>query len=277
MKTVLPAFFKKIRPLPHTFCVPDTIKPSIGDIPSYVEQLPLEKLLEDCDLVLSFGGDGTMLMTARLIGHHAIPILGVNLGGLGFLTASSIDSAIDNIDRFFRKDLIVEPRTLLRLDVDQLEKPVFLLNDFVADKAGFSRLIQIRVDVDDRLLNSYLADGLIIATPTGSTAYSLANGGPIVNPMTNAFVINPICPHTLSNRPIIISDSSKIRISVKSEQGEFNIFGDGNMIGKFPLETKVLLSKADFKVHLVQTPSHEFFTILREKLGWGENFRLLNR
>jgi NAD+ kinase len=277
MKSVLPAFFEKIRPLKHTFCVSDRLTDTLGDIPAHIVQMPIEEMLEESDLVLSFGGDGTMLMTARMIGDRSIPILGINLGGLGFLTASSIEESIGHIAKFFNGELVVEPRLLLKLDIDRLDDPVYLLNDFVADKAGFSRMIQITVDVDDRLLNSYLADGLIIATPTGSTAYSLANGGPIVNPTTNAFVINPICPHTLSNRPIIISDSAEIRIAVKSELGAFNVFGDGHMIGKFPLDTKVVLSKADFMVNLVQTPSHEFYTILREKLGWGENFRKLNR
>ncbi len=277
IKSVLPAFFEKIRPLSHTFCVSDNLHTTLGKIPDHIQQLPPDQLLHECDLVLSFGGDGTMLMTARLIGPNSIPILGINLGGLGFLTASSIEQALDNMERFFSRELKVEPRSLLKLDADQLNKPVYLLNDFVADKAGFSRLIQINVDVDGLLLNSYLADGLIIATPTGSTAYSLANGGPIVAPMTNAFVINPICPHTLSNRPIIISDAANIRITVQSELGKFNVFGDGNMIGNFPHNTEVFLSRAEFDVHLVQTPSHEFYTILREKLGWGENFRVFNR
>lgn len=277
IKEVLPDFLEKIRSLPYTFYVENTLKNTLGKIPSHVRQEPIAQLLENCDLVLSFGGDGTMLMTARLIRDREIPILGVNLGGLGFLTASAVDDAIDNIEGYFKKRLDVEPRTVLNLEIEDLMEPVFLLNDFVVDKAGFSRLIQVSVEVNDLLLNSYLADGLIISTPTGSTAYSLANGGPIVTPETNAFVINPICPHTLSSRPIIISDTSKIRIRVESELTRFNVFGDGNIIGNFTHDKKMRLSKAGFRIRLVQTPSHEFYTILREKLGWGESFRLFPR
>ena len=277
IKDVLPDFFEKIRSLPYAFCVEDTLIKTLTTIPSHITQEPVAKLLESCDLVLSFGGDGTMLMTARLIRDREIPILGVNLGGLGFLTASSVEDVIDNINGYFKQELNVEPRSVLKLEIEDQKEHLFLLNDFVVDKAGFSRLIQVTVEVDDRLLNSYLADGLIISTPTGSTAYSLANGGPIVTPETNAFVINPICPHTLSSRPIIISDTSKIRIRVESELARFNVFGDGNIIGNFSHDKEMRLSKAGFRIHLVQTPSHEFYTILREKLGWGESFRLFPR
>jgi len=277
IKKVLPVFFEEIRSLPYTFCVDDTLLNTLDIIPPHIRQEPVAQLLQDCDLVLSFGGDGTMLMTARLIRDREIPILGVNLGGLGFLTASSVEDATANIDGYFKQKLNVEPRSVLKLEIDDLKEPVYLLNDFVVDKAGFSRLIQVSVEVDDLLLNSYLADGLIISTPTGSTAYSLANGGPIVTPETNAFVINPICPHTLSSRPIIISDTSKIRIRVESKLARFNVFGDGNIIGNFTHDKEMRLSKAGFSIRLVQTPSHEFYTILREKLGWGESFRLFPR
>jgi NAD+ kinase len=220
-------------------------------------------------LIASFGGDGTLLHTAQIIGNYEIPILGINLGGLGFLTSSTIEKAWTHIDDFFKKKLKVEQRSVLKLNIDR-QPPHYFLNDFVIDKAGFSRLITIRTEVEGYLLNSYIADGIIISTPTGSTAYSLANGGPIVVPSTNSFIINPICPHTLSNRPIIISDELKIAIHIESEQGKFNIFGDGQMIGTFPLQTEIRLHKAEHCVRLVQTPEHEFFTILREKLGWGE-------
>jgi len=232
----------------------------------FVEHTTLLKLVQ---LITSFGGDGTLLHTAQFVGKNEIPILGINLGGLGFLTSSSIEKAWQHIENFFQKKLKVEKRTLLKLVIDRQE-PKYFLNDFVIDKAGFSRLITIRTEVEGFLLNSYIADGIIISTPTGSTAYSLANGGPIVVPSTNSFIINPICPHTLSNRPIIISDELKISIRVQSAHGKFNIFGDGQMIGTFPLETEIYLQKAEYCVHLVQTPEHEFFTILREKLGWGE-------
>jgi NAD+ kinase len=226
-------------------------------------------MLNSVELIASFGGDGTLLNSAKLVGHREIPILGINLGGLGFLTSSSSDKAWQHIGSFFSGRLKVEKRSLLKLTLNG-SAPRYFLNDLVIDKAEFARLIHIRTEVEGALLNSYMADGLIISTPTGSTAYSLANGGPIVVPSTHSFIINPICPHTLSNRPIIISDELTISIRIQSEHGKFNIFGDGQMIGTFPLSTDIRLQKAEYHVHLVQTPEHEFFTILREKLGWGE-------
>jgi NAD+ kinase len=250
------------------------LKTILKRIPSHIELVSKDELLNAAHLIASFGGDGTILRTAEMVGGKAIPILGINLGGLGFLTASSVEKAETHIKNFFKNKLQVEKRSLLQLSIDK--EPIIrcFLNDFVVDKAGFSRLIKITTYVNDKMLNSYVADGLIISTPTGSTAYSLANGGPIVVPSTNAFIINPICPHTLSNRPIIISDESKISIQIESEIGKFNVFGDGQMIGCYPLDTHISLEKAKYHINLVQTPEHEFFTILREKLGWGENFRI---
>jgi NAD+ kinase len=240
-----------------------------ADIPATADCVDMGTLLKSVQLIASFGGDGTLLHTAQLVGNYEIPILGINLGGLGFLTSSSIEKACTHLDDFFQGKLKVEQRSVLKLTVDR-SKPRYFLNDIVIDKAGFSRLITIRTEVAGQLLNYYLADGIIISTPTGSTAYSLANGGPIVAPTTNSFIINPICPHTLSNRPIIIADEFEICIHVESEHGKFNIFGDGQMIGTFPLQTEISLRKAEHFVRLVQTPEHEFFMILREKLGWGE-------
>jgi NAD+ kinase len=234
-------------------------------------------MLEKSQLITSFGGDGTILSTAQLVGDKKIPIMGVNAGGLGFLTASGPKQAVKHLDLFFDNKLSVEERSVLKMEVSGYSETKYFLNDFVADKAGFSRLINITTFVDEKFLNEYVADGLIVSTPTGSTAYSLANGGPIVVPLTNSFIINPICPHTLSNRPIVIPDKTTISLRVKSELGEFNIFGDGTKIGTFSHDKKVTLSKADFAIQLVQTPEHEFYTILREKLGWGETIRRSNR
>ena len=167
---------------------------------------------------------------------------------------------------------IPEKRAVLEVTIEGEKDIYFLLNDLVVDKAGFSRLIKISTYIDNKFLNSYMADGLIISTPTGSTAYSLANGGPIVAPLTNTFIINPICPHTLSNRPIVVSDRTAIILNVESEKREFNVFGDGLRIGTYSQGTAVSLKKAKYFVHLVQVPDQEFYTILREKLGWGGDF-----
>jgi len=274
IKLALANFFEEIKDSQYKFLAGYDVKGILEKIPPHVEFVAMDDLLGLSHIVASFGGDGTILRSAEIIADREIPIIGVNLGGLGFLTASSLEKAKLHIDDYFNNRLIVEDRSLLKLNIGDEEKSTYLLNDFVVDKAGFSRLIKIITYVDEKLLNSYIADGLIISTPTGSTAYSLANGGPIVVPLTDTFIINPICPHTLSNRPIVISDKSAISIAIESEMGKFNVFGDGQFIGTLPQETKIHLRKADFRVHLVQTPEHEFYTILREKLGWGEDFRL---
>lgn len=277
IRRVLPDFFKEIDKSKHIILVPEIVKSLFPDLSKHIEVVSEQELLKRSELIASFGGDGTILRNANFIGDLEIPILGINLGGLGFLTASSVAMAKTHIDEFFENQLNVEKRAVLKVKIEDVDKEYFLLNDLVVDKAGFSRLINITTHVDSRLLNSYIADGLIISTPTGSTAYSLANGGPIVVPLTNAFIINPICPHTLSNRPIVISDNAKITLDIESEQGIFNVFGDGQMIGTYSVGTRILLQKADYCVHLVQVPEQEFYTILREKLGWGEDFRNKNK
>lgn len=277
IKEVLSVFFNQVSDSDHLYLVPGYIKSILPSLPVHIQVVDEHNLLDECDLVASFGGDGTILRNARLIGDRETPILGVNLGGLGFLTTTSIEYAESHIDEFFRGELDVEKRTALMVNIEGDSESYYLLNDLVIDKAGFSRLIKITVKVDDKLLNSYIADGLIISTPTGSTAYSLANGGPIVVPLTNAIIINPICPHTLSNRPIVISDSARISMNVDSEHGKYNVFGDGQMIGTYSLEKKVSLQKAGYHVNLVQVPEQEFYTILREKLGWGEDIRQKNK
>jgi NAD+ kinase len=277
IKDVLPVFLKEVEHSGHVFQIPDYFPSVLSTIPEQINIINQEKLLDSSDLIISFGGDGTILRNARLIGNRQKPILGINLGGLGFLTASSLKMALRHIEAYFEGQLDVEKRTILQVSIDGEKDDHFLLNDLVVDKAGFSRLIKITTHIDDNLLNSYMADGLLISTPTGSTAYSLANGGPIVVPLTNAFIINPICPHTLSNRPIVVSDHARITLSIESEIGEYNILGDGQMIGTYPQRTNVSLQKAEYQVHLVQVPDQDFYTILREKLGWGEDFRDKNK
>jgi NAD+ kinase len=272
IKEVLPAFFEEVRSSKYIFQVPESIRSIFDTIPVSIKVVDEHELFDSSQLIVSFGGDGTMLRSARLIGQREVPILGVNLGGLGFLTASSFNTAKLNIEKYFDNKLNVEKRAVLEVTIEGEKDIYFLLNDLVVDKAGFSRLIKISTYIDNKFLNSYMADGLIISTPTGSTAYSLANGGPIVAPLTNTFIINPICPHTLSNRPIVVSDRTAIILNVESEKREFNVFGDGLRIGTYSQGTAVSLKKAKYFVHLVQVPDQEFYTILREKLGWGGDF-----
>lgn len=273
IKDVLSEFFSMVKDSSFTYLVPESLQVIYPHLPEHIKVQKEEELLAKSQLIISFGGDGTILRNARHIGDRELPILGVNLGGLGFLTNSSVEMAKTHVDEFFANQLRIEKRSVLKVMIEGEDKNHFLLNDLVVDKAGFSRLINITTRIDGLLLNSYMADGIVISTPTGSTAYSLANGGPIVTPNTNAFIINPICPHTLSNRPIVVSDRARISLSIESEHMKFNVFGDGEHIGTYSIGTDVYLEKADYAVHLVQVPEQEFYTILREKLGWGEDFR----
>ncbi len=234
---------------------------------------PLEAVLQSADLILALGGDGTILRSVQLVGQRQIPIMGVNLGGLGFLAETSPEEVTHHLENFINGNYFVEKRSLLQCQVEESGESYFAFNDFVVDKAGFSRVIEIVTQVDGKLLNSYIADALIISTPTGSTAYSLSAGGPIVIPETNVFIINPICPHSLTNRPVVVPDSSEITLSVFTEFKEIKLFRDGQLIKGFPNGTHFTLSRAPFVVNLVKMKEKSFYETLRSKLHWGEDFR----
>jgi NAD+ kinase len=180
---------------------------------------------------------------------------------------------LQNLDYLVKGNYYIEERSLLELQINHDNNKYSAFNDIVIDKSGFSRVIEVVTHVDDVLLNSYIADGVIISTPTGSTGYSLSAGGPILVPLTNIFVINPICPHSLTNRPVVISDESKIKLEVFTEYKEFNIYRDGEFIGSFPSGTTFEIMKAGYGVKLIKTRNMSFYDTLRNKLHWGEDFR----
>ncbi len=273
MERIISEFFDKIGDKKYKIYLPDELSKLIPDLPAYVKTASEQEVLDISELIIAFGGDGTILRTAHLVRERGTPILGVNLGGLGFLAATSIEMVAHHLSHFASGKFSTEKRSMLQLEIHGQKDRILALNDFVVDKAGFSRVIKINTEVDGHLLNSYIADGLIISTPTGSTAYSLANGGPILLPTTPAFIINPICPHTLSNRPVVVDDSAVIDIIVQSELKRFQIFCDGRNLGSFPTGTQLTVRKAGFYVQLVKVPNQEFFRTLRSKLGWGEDFR----
>ncbi|MHB2152957.1 NAD(+)/NADH kinase [Calditrichota bacterium GD2] len=234
---------------------------------------PVQEIIESADLILALGGDGTILRSVQFIGRRQIPIMGVNLGGLGFLAETSPEEVIQHVENFLNGACVVERRSLLQCEVLDSDEKYFAFNDFVVDKAGFSRVIEIVTRVDGKLLNSYIADALIISTPTGSTAYSLSAGGPIVVPETNVFIVNPICPHSLTNRPVVVPDNSTIMLTVYTEFKEIKLFRDGQLMKSFPNGTRFKLSRAPFVVKLVKMQDKSFYETLRSKLHWGEDFR----
>ena len=239
------------------------------NLPPVTEQ----ELLRQAEMIITLGGDGTILRLMHAINARQIPVLGVNLGGLGFLAETAPEMIIEHLEAYLQGHVRIEDRIILKCEVSGERKVFYAFNDIVFDKAGFSRVIEINTRVNDKLLNTYIADALIISTPTGSTGYSLSAGGPIVIPQTQVFVINPICPHSLTNRPVVVPDSSEIYIQVQTEYKEINIFRDGEMVQSYPSGTSFTVSKATFFARLVRMKSHSFYDTLRNKLHWGEDFR----
>lgn len=228
---------------------------------------------DNVDWVVVLGGDGTLLGAARKVGQYGAPILGVNLGGLGFLTGIPLDELYPMIEMMIKGRLEVETRAMLETRVFREEREVLsfqVLNDVVINKGALARIIDLDVTIDEEFLTTFRADGLIISTPTGSTAYNLSAGGPILYPTMETFVLTPICPFTLTNRPIIIPNTATIRIQMGKESEETVILTFDGQVG-FDLffEDEVIINKSKEKIKLLRPPDHSYFKILRTKLMWG--------
>jgi NAD+ kinase len=228
---------------------------------------------DSVDWVVVLGGDGTLLGASRKVGRHGVPILGVNLGGLGFLTGIPLDKLYPVIEMMIGGRLEVETRVMLETRVLREEKEVLrfqVLNDVVINKRALARIIDLDVTINDEFLTTFRADGLIISTPTGSTAYNLAAGGPILYPTMETFVLTPICPFTLTNRPIIIPNTATIQIRMGKESKETVILTFDGQVG-FDLffGDEVIINKSKEKIRLLRPPDQSYFKILRTKLMWG--------
>ncbi|WP_022850236.1 NAD(+)/NADH kinase [Limisalsivibrio acetivorans] len=231
-----------------------------------------ERIKEESDLVVVLGGDGTLISAVRILGEKETPILGVNLGRLGFLTETKIEEALPQLGLVLDGDFETEKRMklhchLVENGVKTLE--IEVLNDVVINKSDLARIIEMEVYVNDYFVNSYRADGLIISTPTGSTAYNLAAGGPIVHPSSETIILAPICPHALTNRPIVISDDSFINIRLRSKEENVSITYDGQIARQVDPEKIITIKKARTGVRLVVPKNRNYYSLLREKLGWG--------
>lgn len=235
----------------------------------------LIQLPRKCDLLLAFGGDGTILSAARLVGNREIPILGVNLGKLGFLAEFAVEEMDEWIQVILSGKYKIEDRMVLEASTKSgRQKRFFGLNDIVIDKSGSSRVIDLHTYVNNEYLITYTGDGLIISTPTGSTAYSLATGGPIVVPETRAITLSPIGPHTLTARPVIVPDDSIIRVGVEKDVKSVHVTADGQVeeILRPPVEFKI--KKGKYSVRLVKRLDRTYYDILRAKLMWGRDVRI---
>ncbi len=231
------------------------------DIPALVE------------VVLVLGGDGTMLSVNRLVAHAGIPVLGINLGSLGFLTEVSKEDIYSAVEKMLSGNCTIEERLMLKATLrrggDAIDQ-FLVLNDVVINKGALARIIDLEVSIDQSYITTYKADGLIISTPTGSTAYSLSAGGPILYPTIENIVLTPICSHTLTNRPIVLSDHVQIAIRLRSTSEDVFLTLDGQVGCALKTDDIIEVVKAEYKAKLLVAGGRTYFDVLREKLKWGE-------
>ena len=228
-----------------------------------------EELISKADYLICLGGDGTMLETVALVKNSGIPVLGVNTGRLGFLATVYKEDFAKAIQLLTKEKFTLDKRELIELDKTTYFNEVnYALNEFTIHKKESSAMINIDTYVDGIFLNSYFADGLIVATPTGSTAYSLSCGGPIMMPDSDNFIITPIAPHNLTVRPIVVSNNKKISFKVSGRSDSFNIALDSRS-AQIPSNSEIIIKKADFRINLINLEGQHFFTTLRNKMMWG--------
>lgn len=229
--------------------------------------------LPDADIALSIGGDGTFLRTANTVGRSGMPVLGINTGRLGFLADINFHDLDETLDEIFNGEYIIEERQLLEVSNNKsAAESQYALNEVALLKQDTSSMLTIHTYIDNDYLTSYQADGLIVATPTGSTAYALSVGGPILMPKSSSLVLAPIAPHNLTSRPLVVNDDVKIRIKTESRSNTFLVSTDGNS-NIFKTSTEISISRADYTLKVIKRVGHSFYDTLRDKLLWGVDVR----
>ncbi len=231
------------------------------------------KIPDLCDFLIVIGGDGTLLSAARVVGTSGKPILGVNMGSLGFMTAITLDEIYPALERIFRNEFEYEERMMLVAHVHRLGERVAnytVLNDVVINKGALAKMIDIKVSVGELYLSTFKADGLIISTPTGSTGYSLAAQGPIIYPTMNMVLITPICPHTLTFRPLVAPDGMVVRAELLSMETDVFLTLDGQVGFGLRKGDVIEVKRAEAPLRFFRSPFRDYFTVLRTKLKWGE-------
>ncbi len=247
------------------------VDPPLSD--SYINSVERSEIPSHVEMIIVLGGDGTLLSVARLVRDYEVPILGVNLGGLGFLTEITLEELYRVLERVIQGDFITDERVVLNAAVIRRGERMAeftVLNDAVINKGALARIIDLETTVNGEYLTTFKSDGLIISTPTGSTAYNLSAGGPIVYPSLHSIIITPICPHTLTNRPIMVPDDVEIRVILKAKQQEVILTLDGQQGFYLEFEDVVEVRKAESRILLIKSPYRHYFEVLREKLKWGE-------
>ena len=246
-----------------------------ADLPA--RRLPESDLAETADLMIAVGGDGTMLYAAGVATGHDVPLLGVNRGRLGFLTDISPDEMLSGIGQILAGNYTQETRLLLTASIHYANgehHSANALNDIVVQRRDTGRMLDVRTAIAGRFVNTHSGDGLIISTPTGSTAYALSCGGPIIDPAMDAVVVVPICPHTLSDRPIVVPAEQEIEVRLLARTGtQAEVMLDGHSLGGLTPDDRLSVSQADDRVTLIHPPGYDFYEILRSKLHWGRDSR----
>lgn len=237
-----------------------------------VHEVEPDKLAAAADLVLVLGGDGTMIATARLIGDEEVPVLGVNYGGLGYLTEFRIEELYEALEMILEGNYRLDKRVMLEIELHRDDAVITrnrVLNDVVINKSALARIIEIEAYLNHQYVSSFRADGLIVSTPTGSTAYNLSAGGPLIFPSMNAVVITPICPFTLSNRPLVVPDDAVIELLMRTAHEEVALTLDGQVGFPLTVNDRVIISKSRTTFNLIQPSNRNYFDVLRDKLRWG--------
>jgi NAD+ kinase len=224
------------------------------------------------DLLVVFGGDGTLLRTVRFVSEFDIPIVGINLGEFGYLTEVNLNEMFSALEQIIKGDFQTEKRMMLDITIHlggETIRHESILNDVVITRGNLSRILDLETTINGGYLTTFRADGIIVSTPTGSTAYSLSAGGPIVFPEEDSFIINPICPHTLTNRPIVIPDSAQIKVILWSKEEGATLTLDGQVSYTMRSGDNMIIKKSRYVTNLVSSPHRDYMEILRTKLGWG--------
>ena len=232
-----------------------------------------KQIFLNSDIIVVIGGDGTILSTIRRINTLEKPVVGIHIGRLGFLAEITVSNFKEYFTKIISGKYTIEKRAILKASVNLNNKKMkfFAVNDFVVSKIISSRMIEFKVNINEDFMNSFKADGLIISTPTGSTAYSLSNNGPILTPDLKGIILNPICPHILTNRPMVIANDKTIKITFKKESEECIFTADGQEDLKLNVNSKIIIEKAEFYANIIRIEGNNYFDTLRNKLRWGMN------
>ena len=231
------------------------------------------QLASKADVLLVLGGDGTMLNAARLAGERSIPILGVNMGGLGFLTEVRLDNLYPSLERVFANDFVLDERLMLKAHIHRHGETVahgVVLNDVVISKGTLARMIELKIAIQGRFVTNLRGDGLIVSSPTGSTAYSLSAGGPIIDPAVQSLILTPICPHTLTHRPLIVPGNAEIDVTLTSKDDGAMVTLDGQVGVAVTQGDTIVIQTSEHRTRLIRFPESNYYDVLREKLKWGD-------